>query len=523
MSPSKISPLFSVVLLLVLLTNSSTASSAPKKPNILVIVADDLGWTDIGAYGGEISTSNLDDIAALATKFSDFSVSHGAATQAALLTGVNNSFIGVQSNTVGERALDEYASQLDINAPTMAELLKKSGYRTYMAGKWLIAGNQGGLPSDRGFDKSYALLTANPSNHYDSLNSLTNSTPAIRYSKNGKIVTKVPRNFHGTQNFTDFILNSFRNDKRSNKPFFAYLSLTSPHLPLQVPEPWAGNYNGDYDKGYNFFRNKRIANVKRLGLYSEEHPVGDWPEGVDAWETLSAEEQQKQSRAMELYAGMIGNMDYHIGRVVDYLQDVDTLKNTIIIFLSDNGANPRLVSEYGEPPTGSRDSNFAIGPGWAAASSGPLANYKYFPTEGGIRSPLLISGPGIKKGQIYSGHAHVTDILPTILELIEIQHPYKEGGQITPMTGKSMAGILSGKEKSIRDTESFIAGQVGNGGWIRQGQYKAVHFGEPSSAEDWKLFNIIDDPGETLDLSADNTEMLNRLISAYKVFDSNRK
>ena len=252
---------------------------------------------------------------------------------------------------------------------------------------------------------------------------------------------------------------------------------------------------------------------------------------VKPWDSLTKEQRALESRGMEIYAGMVSNMDYHYGRLVNFLKDIDEYDNTIVIFLSDNGSNPWYSEDY----PGNRDSewfrqfdnsidnlghpmsNYAYGIGWGSASSGPLDLFKTTTAEGGIRTPLLVAGPGVKGDRQVNAFAYVWDIMPTVLEMAGIEHPQEyKGRQVEPMRGKSLTGVLSAAKESVYSEKDYVGGELGNGMWMRQGKYKAVSVAPPYGNGEWQLYNVVDDPGETNNLANDLPEKLKELQAAWE-------
>jgi arylsulfatase len=253
-------------------------------------------------------------------------------------------------------------------------------------------------------------------------------------------------------------------------------------------------------------------------------------ERVKKWDSLSAEEKALQARGMEVYAGMVSNMDYHLGRVVSFLKDIGEYDNTVILFLSDNGPNPWFSDDYpgnrgskfmaqfdnSKENIGRPMSHYAYGNGWASASAGPLDLFKMTVGEGGIRSPLIISGPGVKGGRQTDAFAYVTDIMPTMLEMAGLEHPKTfNGNKVEPMRGHSMTGVLSATRKEVYAANEFQGGEMQNGKWMRQGDLKAVSVAPPFGTGKWALYDVVKDPGETRDLANEKPEALSRLMQAW--------
>ncbi len=526
---------FFAAVLLSLAAQPTMAQEA--RPNILLVMADDMGWTDIGSFGGEIDTPNLDALAAQGLKFTDFHVSVSCSpTRSMLLTGTDNHIAGL--GNMGEliapnqKGKPGYEGRLNDRVVTLAEVLRERGYHTYMAGKWHLGHEPEFYPSARGFERTFSLLYGGAS-HFSNMAGLMESQTPAYYTRDGQRLDNLPADFYSSRSYADFLMDAIRGNRDDGKPFFAYLAYTAPHDPVQVPEPWFSKYRGRYDDGYNALKSKRAAEAMRLGLVPESATTPAMHPNVKPWETLNAEERAVEVRGMEVYAGMIDNLDYHFGRVMDFLDDIGELDNTIVIFLSDNGANPWYSEEYpgnsdsewfagfdnSVDAIGGPTSAYAYGMGWASASAGPLDRFKMTVGEGGIRSPLLIAGPGIEGGRKTDAFAYVTDLMPTILDVAGLEHPREfRDRQVEPMRGRSLIPLLSGSSDRVYGPDDLIGGEMVNGMWMRQGDYKAVSVAQPYSDGIWRLFDVEADPGETRDLSDVEEERLNRLRTAWEEY-----
>jgi arylsulfatase len=299
---------------------------------------------------------------------------------------------------------------------------------------------------------------------------------------------------------------------------------------MHVPEPWLSKYRGDYADGYEVLKKKRAAATKQLGLVPDDARAPARHRMLAAWDSLSKEEQALESRGMEVYAGMVDNMDHHFGRVVNFLKDIGEYDNTVIIFLSDNGPNPWSSEDYpGNQGSewfaqfdnsignlGHPMSHYAYGMGWGSACAGPLDLFKMTVGEGGIRSPLIVSGPGVGGDRRADAFSYVTDIMPTVLEMAGLDHPKTfRDREVERMRGRSLAGVLSGTRASVYGADEFVGGEMQNGKWMRQGDLKAVSVAPPYGSGTWHLHNLADDPGETRDLAKEQPETLDRLIAAW--------
>lgn len=511
------------------------AHAADQKPNILLVVADDLGWTDLGRFGSEIDTPHLDALAHHGVTFTDFHVSVSCSpTRSMLLSGTDNHIAGLGNMaeflTPEQRGQPGYEGYLNKSVVSLAEVLQVGGYHTYMAGKWHLGNTPEFLPHARGFERSFSVVHGGGASYWRDMHGLHEPRTTAEYTLNGKGLMTLPEDFYATRNYTDFLIDSIRENRGDGKPFFAYLAFTAPHDPLHVPEPWLSMYRGRYNEGYEVLKAKRVAGAKRMGVIADTIVAPERYRMVKAWDSLSKEQQALESRGMEVYAGMIANMDYHVSRVVKFLKDIGEYDNTLVLFLSDNGPNPWHSDQY----PGNRDSpwyaqfdnsienighpmsHYAYGMGWASASTGPLDLFKFTVGEGGIRSPMLIAGPGVKGGRQIDALAYVWDIMPTILEFAEVPHPKEfQDQQVQPMRGKSLKGMLNGSTTTLYSGKDFIAGESLNGKWIRRRELKAVSVAPPYGSGIWHLYHMANDPGETRDLAAEQPEVLQTLQSAW--------
>ncbi len=513
----------------------ASAQAADPRPNILLIVADDLGWTDIGSYGSEIDTPHLDQLAELGMRFTDYHVSISCSpTRSMLMSGTDNHIAGLGAMAWQIARFEYmqgqpgYEGYLNERMVTVAEVLQSEGYHTYMAGKWHLGDEPGRLPGDRGFEKSFALLPGMAS-HFEDRTGINERASPVKYSMNGALLDELPPNHFSSRSFTDFVIDSMRENMGDGKPFLTYLAFQAPHDPVQVPDPWATKYKGRYDDGFRALKEERAAAAKRMGLVNPDAPLPAPHPAEPDWSAMSEEERAISARGMEVFAGQTENMDYHIGRVISYLKDVGEYDNTIIFFMSDNGANPWYSANY--PGTtedwlashdnslvnlGKPGSHHAYGPGWAHAGSGPLGMFKMTVAQGGIRSPLIVAGPGIVPGEITDAFAYVIDIKPTILDMIGAEHPDTYNGrEVEPMLGRSLMGVLSGSAERAYGPDEVMGGEMVGNKWIRRGDYKALLVPPPYGDGQIRLYNVAEDPGETRDLSAEMPDLLQELVAAW--------
>ena len=523
------------ILMLVVASPSLATDGPERRPNFLLVVADDLGWTDLGSFGSEIETPSLDALAAEGVRFTDFHTSLSCSpTRSMLLSGTDNHVAGLGNMaeflTPEQRGRPGYEGHLNERVASLAEVLRAGGYHTYMAGKWHLGHEPDQYPRARGFERSFAMLRGGASYWADRFGLMEAETP-VEYTRDGKALDGLPGDFYATRSFADFLMDAIREDRGDGKPFLAYLAFTAPHDPLHVPEPWLGRYRGRYDEGYEVLKRQRAAAAKRLGLVSKQAPVPAPHPEVRPWSSLSAEDRAREARAMEVYAGVVENMDYHTGRVLDFLRDIGEYENTVVVFLSDNGPNPWTSDQYpgnagsewirqfddSLDNVGKPGSNVAYGIGWATASAGPLDYFKLTVGEGGIRTPLIVAGPGIDAGRRVDAFAYVWDVMPTLLEMAAVPHPGEsDGRELAPMRGRSLAGVLSGRAKTVYGPDDSVGGELMNGRWMRRADHKAVSVAKPYGSGVWELYDVVRDPGETRDLSAEKPELLRELRAEWE-------
>lgn len=524
-----------VLLTFVMAPINGSASDAADRPNILLIVVDDMGYSDIGSFGSEIKTPSIDSLATKGVKFTNFYTGPScSATRSMLLSGNDNHVAGLgnmyERLSPNQKGQPGYEGFLNERVVSVASVLRDSGYHTYMAGKWHLGHAPEQDPSKRGFEKSYTLLQGGASHFDDEWMMYANYTPI--YREDG-VRTHVPKGFYSTEFYASKII-KYMDEQKDDDPFFAYLAFTAPHDPLHVPDEWLNHGKGQYEDGYNALRAKRLTRMKELGIVPEETKLGPWVEGVPRWEELSSEQKKNEVRQMEIYAAIIANIDHHVGRVLKYLEDSGKNENTLVIFFSDNGANGFDMASY--PGTGEawvernsdnrfsnwgkRGSRIAQGPGWAQASSTPFNLYKHFLAEGGIRSPLIISGPGVNfEAETVSSTAHVMDLASTFIELAGTTSPSSyNGNPVEKPIGKSMLPFLSKKSPSIYGPDEAIGWEYNDDKAIRIGNYKAKWIGKPFGAGAWEVFDLSVDPGEATDISSQQPKLKQRLIDAWNEY-----
>ena len=507
------------------------------RPNVLLIVADDLGYSDIGSFGGEIETPALDQLAEEGLRLSNFHVLPSCSpTRSVLLSGTDNHVAGI--GTMGEMITPEmeghpgYEGYLNFQVAALPEVLRAGGYHTYMAGKWHLGLEETTIPYARGFEETFILAPGGGS-HWNDRKPLSPPQTMI-YRRNGEPVEELPEDFYSTKHYTDIMLQWIERNTGDGKPFFAYLAYTAPHDPLHAPKEYIEKYKGKYDQGWDVLREERLQRLKELGIIPEDaQPFPRLP-SVKAWEEMSIEEREEAARDMEVYAAMVDYMDEQIERVFDYLKAIDEYDNTMVIFFSDNGANghprtayPGQTDEYLDSfdnslqNRGLKNSYIEMGPGWAQASMAPSRMFKAFTAEGGIRAPFIVKLPGAMSNAGTMNHSffHVRDIMPTILDIAGISHPQElDGRQVVPMQGRSVLDLLEGRVETPYAEASQVGYELFGLKAFFDGDWKILWMPPPFGPGDWQLFNLRDDPGEIEDLSDQFPERLEEMIARWEQY-----
>ena len=539
-----------VTALLLLITSSSIwlglAEAKDTRPNILLIVADDMGYSDIGSFGGEIATPTLDDLAKEGLQLTNFHVLPTCSpTRSVLLSGMDNHRAGI--GTMGEFVTDEvrqrpdfhagYAGHLNFEVAALPEVLKASGYHTYMSGKWHLGLTEETSPHARGFEQTFILAPGGGS-HWSDRKPVSPPLTMV-YRRNGKAVASLPEDFYSTKHYTDVLLKFIDQNKKDGKPFFAYLSYTAPHDPLHAPKAYIEKYKGKYDEGWDVLREKRLQSLKDLGIVNKNAKPFPRLPSVSAWDKMSHEERAEAARDMEVYAAMIDYMDEQIKRVFDYLKEIGEYENTLIVFFSDNGANGAPRTAYpGQTDAylnsfdntienrGLPNSYIEPGPGWAQASMSPSRLFKAFTSEGGIKSPLLVKLPGkmTNAGTMNHSFIHVRDIMPTMLDLAGVAHSERfQGRKVRPMQGSSVLDMIAGKIDSPYAGASQVGYELFGLKAFFFGDWKVLRMPKPFGTGEWELFNLKQDPAELNDLSKEHPQKLKELVTLWEQYKIENK
>jgi len=519
----------------------AAAADAPRRPNIVIILGDDMGYADLGSFGSEIKTPNLDSLAKDGVRFTGF-YTHASCspTRSLLLSGVDTHLNGLGNmdewTAPNQWGVDGYEGYLNNRVVTLPQLLKESGYHTYMVGKWHMGKAPDQIPAARGFERDFSLLDGAGS--YWDMTNFTGASPLSVFTEDGRYLTRLPKHYYATKTYTDKMIEFIDANRGDGKPFFAYVSHQAPHDPFHLPREWRNRHIGEYDKGWDPVRQARLKRQIELGITPAGTQLSErmWflPDPV----VLAPAARAILGKKMELYAGMVENMDFHVGRLIDHLKEIGEYENTIFIVFGDNGAEGNDLFKMIAGTPGTRDFLFAAikwsqtdpnawgdpgsyvgyGPMWAQVSMTPFYQYKGWLAEGGIRNALIVSGPAVKrpKGSINHGLMHVADIMPTLLEIAGAGYPKsRDGHDLHPLMGKSWVPVLAGQAESPRTEQDYLAWEIFGNHGLRQGEWKIRWQYKPFGKGDWELFNLAADPAERKDLAAAHPEKVKALLTLW--------
>ncbi len=472
-------------------------SQAAERPNIVLIMADDMGWSDLGCYGGEVDTPNLDRLAERGLRFTQFyNNAKCTTTRASILTGL-------YPRPQGEL--------LQTNMLTFGEVMRASGYQTALCGKWHLGRGETTHPVHRGFDEFYGLLDG-ACNFFD---------PSIRdpaykgsrsrfFGHNLQQITEFPEDFYTTDAYTDHAIKTVRRFTEADKPFILHLCYTAPHYPLHAKPQDIAKYRGKFLDGWDAMRRRRFRRQQDLGLIDDSWKLSNADSQAYDWETADHEFEDLR---MAVYAAMIDSMDQNIGRLISSLEELGIADNTIIMFLSDNGGcaeEPGGRDPANRRP-GPKDDYVAVGPSWGWAQNAPFRRYKSWTHEGGVCTPMIVHWKGqVKPGTITKQPGHIIDILPTCLELAGGDYPSVfQGRSILPVEGKSLVPIFHGR---CREPHAQLCWEWEGSAAVRHGDWKAVW---DKLIESWELYDLKNDRTETNDVAARYPEIVSKLAIAY--------
>lgn len=520
--------------LLVLGTSQAMAAPIVKQPNILLIVADDLGFSDLSALGSEIQTPNLDSLLADGRLMLDFHAAPSCSpTRAMLMSGNDPHLAGLGMMAEARKRLPPgtevrpgYEGVLAGNVATLAELLHDAGYRTFISGKWHLGMQPAQQPQNRGFDQAYVLLEGGAA-HFKQANMDLQPNYSATFLHNGEPIA-LPTDFYSSTWFTDRLIGAIDQPNPGNKPFFAFAAYTAPHWPLQAPDQYLAQYRGRYDQGYEAIAKQRLERQRKAGLVPADFPLDAQLEGVPSWASLSAEQQRQSARTMEVYAAMVSALDAEVGRLVAHLRQRGELENTLILFMSDNGpenasrVDPTWISQHFDNRLdnyGRRDSFLMIGSAWAQVSALPSRRYKMTTYQGGIRVPAFVYYPATIKAGRSEALASVRDIMPTLLQLAGAPMPgikYRDR-DIVPPQGSSALDYLQGDDTLIHAGDEALGWEINGSASLRKGPMKLLWDatdGKPA----WHLYDLRKDPGEHHDIAAVHPEQVAQMLRDWKAY-----
>lgn len=489
--------------------NRSDDDKNKKKPNIILIMSDDMGYSDLGCYGGEVNTPNLDALAENGVRFTQFyNSARCCPTRASLLSGLypHQTGIGHMTNTPEnftqhDLEIPEYRGFLNKSSVTIAEVLKEAGYHTLMTGKWHLGlSTKDKWPLQCGFDKFYGIVPG-ASNFFK-----PEYPRGITYMNDTISVTD--QDYYTTDAFTEYAIQFIDESRQEddNKPFFLYLAYTAPHWPMQAPQEDVDKYKGKYMEGWTALREERYRRMKEMGLIEANWDLSE--QDARDWDLLSEEKKKEMDLRRAIYAAMIDRMDQNIGRLTQFLNEQQLLDNTIIFFLSDNGACAE-GGELGGGPAAQLETKegyfLTLGRAWANSSNTPYREYKHWVHEGGINTPFIVHWPqGIPKkenGTLIKEFGFLPDIMATCIDLAQTEYPQQyNGNSIHPAPGRSLLPLLKGEKKPVHDEPVFWEHE-GNKA-VRLGNYKLVSKWQQGSEYNWELFDLEKDGTEMHDLSA---------------------
>ena len=430
------------------------------------------------------------------------------------------------------KGIPGYEGYLNFDVATLPEVLKAGGYHSYMVGKWHLGHDAKTSPHARGFEETFILVPGGGSHWSDQKPVTPAHDQVMVYQRNGKAVDSLPEDFYSTKNYTDNVLQWMHKNQGDGKPFFAYLAYTAPHDPLHAPKEYIDKYKGMYEGGWDELREKRFQALVDLGILPEDTKPFPRLNTVKAWDELAHDEQKMAARDMEVYAAMIDYLDEQILRVFDYLKETGEYDNTMIIFISDNGANgnpaaayPGQTEEYMNSfdnrleNRGLPNSFVDSGPGWAQASMAPSRMFKGVTAEGGIKAPLLVKLPWkmANAGKMNHSFFHIRDIMPTLLDVANVSHEEEiNGRKVIPMQGSSVLELFKGEAMTPYAGANQVGYELFGLKAYFNGDWKVLWMPEPIGKADWELFNIKEDPAELIDLSDKNPQKLKELVSQWE-------
>ena len=526
-----LAPVFFLAFILLSIVGASSPEAEPIKPNVVMIVIDDAALTDLGVYGGEAKTPHIDQLAKNGTLFTKYRTSPLCApSRAMLLTGLDNHLTGIATIpevlTKSQAGHKGYAMYLEPGVKTLAQILGDEGYQTFMTGKWHLGHGGKNLPIHHGFDRSFAL-DASGADNWSKRSYIPYYETAPWYD--GEAPANLPEEFYSSAFIVDQMIN-YIDTRTETKPFFSFLGFQAVHIPVQAPAELIAPYRDIYAEGWDDIAAKRFANAQALGLMPKNVAPPRKVENGRNWSDLSVDEQELYAARMAVNAAMLEAMDIHIGRLMSYLDEKGLRNNTIFVVTSDNGPEPSNPAEdarmrawmwmegydTGLEDLGGPDSYGFIGRDWAA-STGAGHLYKFTAAEGGLRVPLIISGPDIPVGKKIEATSWVYDVAPTLLDILGHDGDSKD---ITAMTGRSLMPVIRGEQPAVYGQDEPIGIEVSGNSALFKGTYKLVRNMSPHGDGQWRLYDLAKDPGETLDIASTYPLKFEELARDYAEYEA---
>jgi arylsulfatase A-like enzyme len=496
------------------------AQKTNEHPNIILILADDMGYSDIGCYGSEISTPNIDKLSSEGLQMTQFyNASRSCPSRASLLTGLyqHEAGIGLMVDNMGYPGYEGY---LNNRCVTLAEALKANGYHTYMSGKWHVGGDPNHRPKDRGFEHYFGLLDG-ASNYFQLIPYRTNQAAPRMMDEDVPYFPKKD-SFYMTNAITDHAIKFIENEKNQETPFFLYLAYTAPHWPLNALPEDIAKYRGKYLKGWDELRKERFKKMASLGIIDTTViKLSPRDEHSCSWDSLSEKDKDMWDLRMAVYAAMVDRMDQNIGKLLKKLEETGEKENTVIIFLSDNGGCHEKIKDYANyvrmpGETGSPESLDSYEFNWANLSNTPFRMFKHWVNEGGISTPFIAWNPHYIKHEKDNQVGHIIDIMPTLLDLAQGKYPKNyNGNTILPMEGTSLLPVFEGKK--LKRKQPVFFEHMGNRA-VRDGKWKLVSRYDEENKRflKWELYDMENDRSELHDVSQKYSDITIKLILKYE-------
>ncbi|HIG22153.1 sulfatase-like hydrolase/transferase [Henriciella sp.] len=509
---------------------SASLVAHAERPNFVVILVDDAALMDFQVYGGEAATPNIDLLAESGALFTQHRATPFCApSRAMLLTGLDNHLAGF--GTIAEvlppehRGQPGYMMALEPGVETIATKLRRSGYRTYMTGKWHLGHGEGELPVDHGFDHSF-ILDASGADNWEDKPYLPYYKEAPWFEDGEKV--DLPDDFYSSTFLVRQMQDYLEADEARPEPFFAYVSFMAVHIPVQAPKSFTDNYLDTYREGWDGIREQRWRRAQELGLVREGAALAPQPATIPRWDDLSEDEQRIAAKSMAVNAGALEAMDAEIGNLIGYLKASGQYENTVFVVTSDNG--PEAGDPWGTQlqfwfdlqgysrdydTLGERGSYVALGSGGASAMAGPSHLFKFHAGDGGLRVPLIMSGPGLPEAARIPAFTTMADVTPTLLKLAGAE---SDAPGTKPITGRSLLPLLNGEAGTVYGEDEAVGFSTSGQAALYRGRYKLVRNLPPHGDSVWRLFDMEDDPGETIDLSDEMPDLKADLMEAYRQY-----